>query len=133
VSTNAIRKRKFYLRRRLLILLLLIYFVWYVSVPRVKVYVSEKGSGKLQFVLNTQHDIFRGEILPGESTGGPAHLFPDDDFFMRLDWTASKKSHCVMINPKWPTTSIYIGADGAVDQSPGSGTDSDRLEECPGS
>lgn len=86
----------------------------------------------MEFVLNTQHDIFRGEISPGESTGGPGHLFFDENFFMQFDWTVSKKSHCIMINPKWPTTSIYIGADGAIDKNPNSGTDSDLLEECPG-
>lgn len=85
----------------------------------------------MEFVLNTQHDIFRGEIFPGQSTGGPGHLVANDDFFMRFDWTASGKSHCIAINPKWPTTSIYIGADGSLDSSHASGTDSDRLKECP--
>ncbi|RZO08833.1 hypothetical protein EKG40_10755 [Pseudomonas moorei] len=112
-------------------MLLLIYFAWYVSVPRVKVYYSDEAAGKLEFVLNTQHDIFRGEISPGQSTGGPGHLFPDDNFFMQFDWTVSQKSHCVIISPVWPTTRLYIGADGALNSSPNSGTDSDRLKECP--
>ncbi|WP_223457792.1 MULTISPECIES: hypothetical protein [unclassified Pseudomonas] len=130
MSTTANKKDRFYLKRRLLTLLLLIYLVWYVTVPRVKIYFSEEGNGKMEFILNTQHDIFRGDISPGESTGGAGHLFPDDDFFMRLDWTASNKSHCVMISPSWPTTSIYIAADGVLDKSPSSGTDSDRLKQC---
>lgn len=117
--------------RRLLAILLLIYFVWYVSVPRVKVYFSEEGGGKLEFVLNTQHDIFRGEISPGQSTGGPGHIFKNNDFFMQFDWTVSGKSHCVRISPKWPATSIYIGADGALDSGHTSAADSDRLTECP--
>mgnify|MGYP003467231140 FL=1 len=85
MSTNANKGRRFYVKRGLLTLLLLMYLVWYVAVPRVNVYFSEKGSGKLEFVLNAQHDIFRGEILPGESTGGPGQLLPDDNFFMRFD------------------------------------------------
>lgn len=116
---------------RPLAILLLMYFVWYVSVPRVKVYFSEAGVGKLSFVLNTQHDIFRGRISPGQSTGGPGHIFKDDNFFMQFDWTVSGKSHCVRISPKWPTTRIYIGADGALDSGHTSATDSDRLTECP--
>lgn len=131
MSTNADKRCRFYLKRRLLTLLLLIYLVWYIAVPRVKVYFSEDGSGKLEFVLNTQNDIFRGEIFPGESTGGPGHLFSDGDFFMRLDWTASNKSHCIMINPSWPTTNIYIAADGTLDKSSSSGTDLEQLDKCP--
>lgn len=117
--------------RRLLAILLLMYFVWYASVPRVKVYFSEAGGGKLSFVLNTQHDIFRGEISPGQSTGGPGHIFKGDNFFMQFDWAVSGKSHCVRISPKWPATSIYIGADGALDSGRISTIDSDRLTECP--
>ena len=131
MSTNANKGRRFYVKRGLLTLLLLMYLVWYVAVPRVNVYFSEKGSGKLEFVLNAQHDIFRGEILPGESTGGPGQLLPDDNFFMRLDWTVSNKSHCIMINPNWPTTNIYIAADGTLDKSSSSGTDLEQLDKCP--
>jgi hypothetical protein len=131
MSTNANKGRRFYVRRGLLTLLLLIYLVWYVAVPRVKVYFSDEGSGKFEFVLNTQNDIFRGEIFPGESTGGPGHLFPDDNFFMRLDWTASNKSHCIMISPNWPTTNVYIAADGNLDKSSSSGTDLEQLDKCP--
>lgn len=118
-------------KRRLLEISLLMYLLWYVLVPRAKVYYSEEGVGKLSFVLNTQHDIFRGEISPGQSTGGPGHLFKDDNFFMQFDWTVTGKSHCIRINPEWPTTSIYIGADGVLDSGRTSAADSNRLAKCP--
>lgn len=116
---------------RLLAILFMVYFIWYVFVPRAKIYYSEEGAGELNFVLNTQHDIFRGEISPGHSTGGPGHLFKDDNFFMQFDWTVSGKSHCIRINPEWPTTSLYIGADGVLDTGRTSAADSNRLAKCP--
>lgn len=116
---------------RLLAMLFIVYFIWYVFLPRAKVYYSEEGVGKLSFVLNTQHDIFRGEISPGQSTGGPGHLFKDDNFFMQFDWTVTGKSHCIRINPEWPATSIYIGADGVLDSGRTSAADSNRLAKCP--
>lgn len=76
MSTNADKRCRFYLKRRLLILLLLIYLVWYVAVPRVKVYFSDEESGKLEFVLNTQNDIFRGEIFPTNLQEGLVTFFP---------------------------------------------------------
>lgn len=123
--------RSFYIKRRGITLLLLIYFIWYVTVPRVVIYFSEDGTGELKFVLNTKHEIFRGRIHPGESTGGPGHLFPDENFFMQLDWNNLDKRHCIRINPEWPTTNIVIAADGTIDRGQGSGTDTDRLTPCP--
>jgi hypothetical protein len=120
-----------HLKRRFITALLIIYLGWYVSVPRVKIYFSEKGSGDLKFVLNTEHDIFRWKISPGDSTGGPARLFADDNFFMQFDWSNLDKTRCVRIHPKWPTTKIYIGADGEIDRGPDSGTDVDHLSNCP--
>jgi hypothetical protein len=117
--------------RKLLAISFLMYFLWYVSVPRVKVYFSEEGVEQLSFVLNTQHDIFRGEISPGHSTGGPGHIFKDDNFFMQFDWAVSERSHCIRMIPEWPVTSIYIGADGSLDSSRTNAVNSGRLTECP--
>jgi hypothetical protein len=116
--------------RMTLITLLSLFTFWYVALPRVHVYYSDKGIGQLDFVWNTQNRIYRGEIAPGGVTADSGHIFPDKEFSMVLDWTASRKNHCIMINPKWPTTSIYIGPDGNIDVNEGSGTDVDRLYKC---
>ncbi|KAA0983781.1 hypothetical protein FQ187_11785 [Pseudomonas sp. ANT_J28] len=105
---------------------------WYVATPWVSIHFSDKGKGPLGFVLNTQDEIYRGDINPGEVTGGPGHIFPNDDFFMQFDWTNAGHNHCFSVKPKWPRTHIYIGADGVIDKSPGSGTDVDRLVPCMG-
>jgi hypothetical protein len=47
VSQNVNKRVLLLFMRRLLAILLLIYFVWYVSVPRVKVYFSEEGGRKV--------------------------------------------------------------------------------------
>jgi hypothetical protein len=125
------KHRPLYIKLRLTILLLLTYLIWYVSVPRVKIHFSEEGSDQLVFTLNTQHDIFRWSISPGESAGGVGKLFPDEAFFMQFDWRVSNTMHCVMISPKWPATNIYIDARGDIDMSHESMTDVDRLGPCP--
>ncbi|WP_244142247.1 hypothetical protein [Pseudomonas gozinkensis] len=130
MSTNASKRRPLYIVMRLLILVVLTYLVWYVAVPRVEIDFSKEGTGDLRFVLNTQNEIFRGNLAPGESTGGPGHLFADDDFFMEFDWRNAGQNHCIRITPKWPTTKIHIGSNGEVDRSAGSGTDVDQLEPC---
>jgi hypothetical protein len=57
--------------------------------------------------------------------------FPDDNFFMEISWwSKSVRAHCVNITPKWPNTDIYLDANGDIDLSEDSGTDSDRLKQC---
>ncbi|RCL27008.1 hypothetical protein C6A77_10715 [Pseudomonas sp. AFG_SD02_1510_Pfu_092] len=99
---------------------------WYVATPHVSFHFSDKGQGRLGYILNVQDDISKGEIFPGEATGGGGHIFPDDQFFMQLDWTNRGKWHCIRAKPKWPQVDIYIGADGALD----SRTDSRFIEAC---
>lgn len=106
------------------------YTFWYMATPRVGVYYSDAGASQLDFVWDTQHSIHRGEISPGGVTGDVGHTFPTKDFFMEFHWTASRRNHCIMINPKWPETNIYIDAGGNIDMSKGSGTDVDRLSKC---
>lgn len=104
---------------------------WYVAIPRVVVFYSKDGTKKISYVLNTQHTIVRGELLPGNTTGDVGHIFPDDEFFMRLDWWNAKGlNRCVSITPQWPTTEIHIDRNGEIDSSEGSGTDRDRLKVC---
>jgi hypothetical protein len=104
---------------------------WYVAIPRVVVFYSKDGTKNISYVLNTQHTIVRGELLPGKTTGDAGHIFPDDEFFMRLDWWNVKGlNRCVSITPQWPTTEIHIDRNGEIDTSEGSGTDGERLKVC---
>jgi len=100
--------------------------LWYVAAPQVTFHFSDKGEGRLGYILNVQHDILKGEIYPGEATGGAGHIFPNDQFFMEFDWNIGGKSRCVRVKPKWPNTDVYIGADGAIDCR----TDGKRIETC---
>jgi hypothetical protein len=52
--------------------------------------------------------------------------------FMEFDWwDKSGRSRCISIIPKWPSTNIYLDADGNIDWRKESGTDVDRLKKCP--
>jgi len=105
--------------------------LWYIAMPRVVVYYSKDGTENISYVLNTQHTIVRGALLPGKTTGDVGHIFPDDKFFMRFDWWNDKGlNHCVNITPRWPTTEIHLDRNGDIDSSEGSGTDMDRLKQC---
>ncbi|WP_343595134.1 hypothetical protein [Pseudomonas sp.] len=99
---------------------------WYVATPQVSFHFSDKGKGRLGYILNVQHDISKGEIYPGEATGGAGHIFPNDQFFMELYWSNRGRSHCIRVKPRWPSIDIYIGADGAID----SRTDGRFIEAC---
>ncbi|MNG34793.1 hypothetical protein D3C84_1213700 [compost metagenome] len=48
--------------------------------PRVVIYYSNDVTEKISYVLNTQHTIVRGGLLPGETTGDVGHIFPNDNF-----------------------------------------------------
>ena len=50
--------------------------------------------------------------------------------FSPIFFKVSNCAHCVNITPKWPNTDIYLDANGDIDLSEGSGTDSDRLKQC---
>lgn len=110
----------------LVILLLAPILFWYFAAPQVNFYFSEKGQGRLGYILNVQHEISKGELYPGEVTGGPGHIFPDAKFFMEFYWNNGGKSHCIRVKPKWPNTDIYIGPDGEIE----SRTESSRIEQC---
>lgn len=100
--------------------------LWYVATPQVSFHFSDKGQGRLGYILNVQHEISKGEIYPGETTGGAGHIFPSDQFFIEFDWNNAGKAHCVRVKPKWPSTDVYIGADGGLDGR----TDGEVIETC---
>lgn len=125
VTTSANEPKRHVWRWVVALLLAPIVF-WYVATPQVSFHFSDKGQGRLGYILNVQHDISKGEIYPGEATGGAGHIFPNNQFFMEFDWNNGGKSHCIRVKPKWPNTDVYIGAEGAVD----SRTDGALIEAC---
>ncbi len=126
MATSA-NKTKRHFWRWVLVVLLAPFVFWYFATPQVNFYFSEKGQGRLGYILNVQHKIYKGEIHPGQVTGGPGHIFPDDQFFFEFYWVNGEKSHCTRVRPKWPDTDVYIGPDGAIDRSR---TDANVIEEC---
>ncbi|WP_426234565.1 hypothetical protein [Pseudomonas sp. TWP3-2] len=125
MTTSANKPKRHFWRWVMALLLAPIVF-WYVATPQVSFHFSDKGQGRLGYILNVQHDISKGEIYPGEATGGAGHIFPNSQFFMEFDWNNGGKSHCIRVKPKWPNTDVFIGADGAIDGR----TDGDVIEAC---
>lgn len=104
---------------------------WGAAVPTVTVHYSNEGREEFRYIWNVQHRIYKGRMLPGGGTFDYGPLFPDDKFFMEIYWWNDNVSRqCVNITPKWPDTNIYLDANGNIDHSEGSGTDSDRLKQC---
>ncbi|CAI8777970.1 Secreted protein [Pseudomonas sp. IT-347P] len=124
--TTSASKPKLYFWRWMAALIVAPIVFWYVATPQVSFHFSDKGQGRLGYILNVQHDISKGEIYPGEVTGGAGHIFPNSQFFMEFDWNNGGKSHCIRVKPKWPNTTVYIGEDGAID----SRTDDKAIEAC---
>jgi hypothetical protein len=104
---------------------------WDIALPTVTIHYSENGREELRYIWNVQHRIYKGGMQPGGGTADNGFLFPDDDFFMEISWWSKNvRAHCVNITPKWSNTNIYLDANGDIDLSEGSGTDSDRLRQC---
>lgn len=81
MTTSANKPKRHFWRWAVVLLLAPIVF-WYVATPQVSFHFSDKGQGRLGYILNVQHDISKGEIYPGEATGGAGHIFPNSQFFM---------------------------------------------------
>ncbi len=126
VPTSANKPRRHFWRWVVALLLSPLVFLYFAT-PQVSFHFSDKGEGRLGYILNVQDVIYKGEIYPGEATGGPGHIFPNDGFFMMFEWNNGGKWHCIMTKPKWPKINIYIGPDGAIDRSR---TDAKVIEEC---
>ena len=131
MTTTASSKPVSYVKRVVGLLLVALVTLWYYAPPRVVIYYSKDGREELSYILNIQHRNDKGTLAPGETTGNTGHIFPDEKFFMEFYWWSDKgRNHCVNITPKWPNTHIYLDANGDIDHSEGSGTDSDRLKQC---
>lgn len=127
----ASEKRPLHIGRWVVLLLVAAIAFWYYAPPKLYVFYSKDGAEDFSYVLNTQNRIVRGNLRPGETTGDVGHIFPNEDFFMRLDWWSNKgRSHCINITPRWPTTEIHLDRNGDIDNIEGSGTDADRLKPC---
>jgi hypothetical protein len=113
------------------LLLVMAITIWYCAPPKAYIIYSKNGTKNISYVLNTQHTIVRGDLLPGGTTGDVGHIFPDDKFFMEFHWwREGERRHCVNITPRWPTTEIHLDRNGNIDISKDSGTDADRLKQC---
>ncbi|MGN2413762.1 hypothetical protein [Pseudomonas syringae] len=110
----------------------LILALWQFITPDVTVYYSDKANEELRYTWITFHRISRGGIEPGGLTGDSGHIFQNKDFFMYFFWDNSKISGCVKIDPKWPTTTIYIDANGRIDLNAKGATSVKRFSPCPG-
>jgi hypothetical protein len=104
---------------------------WDIALPTVNIYYPEDAKGELKYIWNVQDRVFKGRMQPGGGTRDYGFLFPDEKFFMEISWwDDGTLRHCVNITPKWPNTHIYLDANGHIDRSEGSGTDSHRLKQC---
>lgn len=113
---------------------LLVFIGWITILPTATVHYSKDGKEELKYIWNVQHRIYKGDMFrPGSAISDNGFLFPDENFFMEVDWWGkSIRHHCVSITPKWPNTHIYLDANGEIDSSEGSGTNMDRLKPCRG-
>lgn len=101
--------------------------------PSVSVHYSTDGKEALKYIWNVQHRIYKGEMPPGGVFSDTGVLFPDEHFFMEVDWWGENvRHHCVRIRPKWPRTDIYLDAHGDIDTSESGDADLERLQACRG-
>jgi len=107
---------------------------WYAATPGVIIHYSKDGKDELRLVWDTQHDIHRERMLPGEATSDVGHIFTDEDFFMVLFWGPTKGSmRCIDITPKrWATIDVYLDKTGRVDIGRTTPDVIDRLKKCTG-
>jgi hypothetical protein len=104
---------------------------WDIALPTVTIHYPKDAKGELKYIWNVQHRIFKGRMQPGGGTRDYGFLFPDEKFFMEISWwNDGDLRHCVNITPTWPNAHIYLDANGHIDRSEGSGTDSHRLKQC---
>jgi hypothetical protein len=131
VSTSVSKSRRWRKRWLWMLVVSLIITQWDIIFPTVTVHYSQEAKEELKYIWNVQHRIFKGRMQPGGGTRDYGFLFPDERFFMEISWWNDKDlRHCVNITPTWSNTHIYLDANGDIDRSEGSGTDSDRLKQC---
>lgn len=75
-----INVRKLKLRHAVLFALIALLTAWYAATPSVVIHYSKEATDELRLVWDTQHQIHRERMLPGEASSDVGHLFPDEDF-----------------------------------------------------
>jgi hypothetical protein len=107
---------------------------WYAATPVVRVHYSEEATEELRLIWNTQHNIHKEGILPGQITFDTGHIFPNKNFFMIFDWWNAKgRRRCVDITPKWGSIlDIYLDGKGNIDTDRTSLDVISRLKQCEG-
>ena len=99
--------------------------------PSATLHYPKSGKETLRHIWNVQHRIYKGDLVPGQSSFDQGFLFPTDRFFMRVDWWGGRISGCATITPTWKGTDIYLDEDGDFDRSEGNQTDWQHLAPCP--
>lgn len=107
---------------------------WYVATPVVRVHYSKEGTEELRLIWNTQHNIHKERMLPGQATFDTGHIFPNEKFFMMFDWWTDKGlRRCIDITPKWGgALDIYLNGTGRIDIAKTSPNVIARLKACEG-
>lgn len=129
-----INVRKLKLRHAVLFALIVLLTAWYAATPSVVIHYPKEATDELRLVWDTQHQIHRERMLPGEASSDVGHLFPDEDFFMVFFWGPIKgHMRCIDITPKrWATLDIYLTESGRVDINKTSPAIIERLKKCEG-
>jgi hypothetical protein len=131
VSTSVSKPRRWNKRWLWIPVVFLAITHWDIALPTVTVHYSKDAKDELRYIWNVQDRVFKGRMQPGGGTRDYGFLFPDEKFFMEISWwNDGALRHCVNVTPKWPNTHIYLDANGDIDRSEGSGTDSGRLKQC---
>jgi len=99
--------------------------------PSATLHYPSRAKKELNHIWNVQHRIYREALVPGQSSTDYGVLFPNDDFFMRVDWWGGTANGCAVITPTWKGTNIYLDENGDFDRSEGNLTDWQHLAPCP--
>lgn len=116
---------------KLFIALASIFFVWYFATPKATLYYPEDGEDEIFYRWNTHDRIYRGTLYSGMKSIEPGELFPEEDFFMVVEWWRNRVYWgCAKVSPKWYGTDLYLSKNGDLDISPEGPTDVDRVMLC---
>ncbi|MCB2256030.1 hypothetical protein KTQ74_29350 [Pseudomonas chlororaphis] len=107
---------------------------WYMATPVVRVHYSKEGTDELRLIWNTQHNIHKEGMLPGQATYDTGHIFPNEKFFMNFDWWNKKSPRrCINITPKWGSAiDIFLDGAGRIDTVKTAPDVIARLKRCEG-
>lgn len=99
--------------------------------PSATLHSPKNAQQELGYHWNVQNRTYKGVLPPGASTSDEGFLFPDDDFFMQVDWWRGRIDGCAIVTPTWKGTNIYLDETGDFDRSEGNLTDWEHLARCP--